>query len=153
MEVIQELLLPCLWGMIACVGFGLVFNIQGGGILICGLGGALGWFVYLIAQRLLGGDILPAFLAAVCIAIYSELMARVRRCPVTGYLQVALLPLVPGAGIYNAMRYCVAGETDQFISTMLHTFGMAASLAVGAMLASTALRTLLPRLSREKKKH
>ena len=123
MEVIQELLLPCLWGMIACVGFGLVFNIQGGGILICGLGGALGWFVYLIAQRLLGGDILPAFLAAVCIAIYSELMAR------------------------------VAGETDQFISTMLHTFGMAASLAVGAMLASTVLRTLLPRLSREKKKH
>ena len=82
-----------------------------------------------------------------------ELMARVRRCPVTGYLQVALLPLVPGAGIYNAMRYCVAGETDQFISTMLHTFGMAASLAVGAMLASTVLRTLLPRLSREKKKH
>ena len=54
MEVIQELLLPCLWGMVACVGFGLVFNIQGGGILICGLGGALGWFVYLIAQRLLG---------------------------------------------------------------------------------------------------
>ena len=98
-------------------------------------------------------NILPAFLAAVCIAIYSELMARVRRCPVTGYLQVALLPLVPGAGIYNAMRYCVAGETDQFISTMLHTFGMAASLAVGAMLASTVLRTLLPRLSREKKKH
>ena len=66
MEVIQELLLPCLWGMVACVGFGLVFNIQGGGILICGLGGALGWFVYLIAQRLLGGDILPAFLVQNC---------------------------------------------------------------------------------------
>ena len=153
MELIQELFLPCLWGMIASIGFGLVFNIHGGGILICGFGGALGWFVYLVAQGMLGGDILPAFLAAVCIAIYSELMARIRRCPVTGYLQVALLPLVPGAGIYNAMRYCVAGETDQFISTMLHTFGMAASLAVGAMLASTVLRTLLPRLSREKKKH
>ncbi len=61
MELIQELFLPCLWGMIACIGFGLVFNIQGVGILICGLGGALGWFIYLVAQRLLGGDILPAF--------------------------------------------------------------------------------------------
>ena len=100
MEVIQELLLPCLWGMIACVGFGLVFNIQGGGILICGLGGALGWFVYLIAQRLLGGDILPAFLAAVCIAIYSELMARVRRCPVTGYLQVERASITPCATVW-----------------------------------------------------
>ena len=72
MELIQELFLPCLWGMIACIGFGLVFNIQGAGILICGLGGALGWFVYLTAQRMLGGDILPAFLAAVCMAVYSE---------------------------------------------------------------------------------
>ena len=52
MELIQELFLPCLWGMIACIGFGLVFNIQGAGILICGLGGALGWFVYLIAHLL-----------------------------------------------------------------------------------------------------
>lgn len=153
MELIQELFLPCLWGMIACIGFGLVFNIQGAGILICGLGGALGWFVYLTAQRMLGGDILPAFLAAVCIAVYSELMARIRHCPVTGYLQVALLPLVPGAGIYNAMRYCVAGETNQFISTLLHTFGMAASLAVGAMLASTVLRTLLPALAERKRKN
>ena len=59
---------------------------------------------------------------------------------------MALLPLVPGAGIYNAMRYCVAGETDRFISTLVHTFGMAASLAVGAMLASTVLRILLPKL-------
>lgn len=146
MELIQELFLPCLWGMIACIGFGLVFNIQGVGILICGLGGALGWFIYLVAQRLLGGDILPAFLAAVGIAIYSELMARIRRCPVTGYLQVALLPLVPGAGIYNAMRYCVASQTDLFISTLLHTFGVAAALAIGAMLSSTVLRIILPRL-------
>ena len=153
MELLKALLLPCLWSFIACVGFGLVFNIHGFGVLICGFGGALGWLAYLLVQRLVGGDVIPAFFAAVIIAIYSEMMARVRRCPVTGYLQVALLPLVPGAGIYNAMRYCVAGETDQFISTMLHTFGMAASLAVGAMLASTVLRTLLPRLSREKKKH
>ena len=60
---------------------------------------------------------------------------------------MALLPLVPGAGIYNAMRYCVASETDLFISTLLHTFGVAAALAIGAMLSSTVLRIILPRLS------
>ena len=146
MELFLEIFPPCLWSFVACVGFGLVFNIQGMGILICGFGGAVGWFAYLLAQHVLGGDIMPAFLAAVVIAICSETMARLRRCPVTGYLQVALLPLVPGAGIYNAMRYCVAGETDRFISTLVHTFGMAASLAVGAMLASTVLRILLPKL-------
>ena len=42
------------------------------------------------------------------------------------------------------MRYCAAGDTQQFLSTLLNTFGMAASLAIGAMLTSTVLRLLLP---------
>ena len=79
------------------------------------------------------------------IGAYSEVMARIRRCPVTGYLQVALLPLVPGAGIYNAMRYCISGDSQMFISTLLHTIGFAAALSVGAMLVTSVLRTWLPR--------
>lgn len=138
-------LLSCLWAFLACVGFGLVFNIQGFGILICGLGGAVGWLVYLLSMASTGSDIFSAFLAAMAIGAYSELMARVRRCPVTGYLQVALLPLVPGAGIYHAMWYCVAGETQLFLSTLLHTMGFAAALSVGAMLISSVLRAWLPR--------
>lgn len=145
MQLFTQFLLPALWAFLACVGFGLVYNIQGLGILICGGGGALGWLVFLATQVWLKGDILPAFLAAVSIALYSELMARIRRCPVTGYLQVALLPLVPGAGIYYSMRYCVEGWTQMFVSTLLHTLGMAASLSVGAMLTSSILRALLPR--------
>ena len=137
--------LPCLWASMACVGFGLVFNIQGVGVLICGLGAGLGWLAYLVCGAWGGGDILSAFLAAVVIGAYSELMARLRRCPVTGYLQVALLPLVPGAGIYHAMQFCVAGQTQAFLSTLLHTFGFAAALSVGAMLTTSVLRALLPR--------
>lgn len=138
-------LLSCLWAFLACVGFGIVFNIQGFGILICGLGGAVGWLVYLLSMASTGSDIFSAFLAAMAIGAYSELMARVRRCPVTGYLQVALLPLVPGAGIYHAMWYCVAGDTQLFLSTLLHTMGFAAALSVGAMLISSILRAWLPR--------
>ena len=108
--MIQEFFFPCLWAFLASVAFGLVYNIHGGGILICGLGGALGWFVYLAVQLFPIGSIPAAFAAAAAIAVFSECMARLRRCPVTGYLQVALLPLVPGSGIYYAMRHCVAGD-------------------------------------------
>ena len=79
------------------------------------------------------------------IAVYAELMARLRRCPVTGYLLVGLLPLVPGGGIYYAMRHCVDGEIDLFLDSLLQTLGMAAALAVGAMVASSLFRALLPR--------
>ena len=97
---------------------------------------------------LCGQSIPAAFLAAVSISLFSEVMARVRRCPVTGYLLVALLPLVPGGGIYYAMRYCVAGETQAFLDMLLHTLGMAAALAAGGILASSAFRGALLHLRR-----
>lgn len=138
--MLREYGLPCLCAFLACVGFSLTFNIRGAGKLIAGVGGALGWLVYLLA----GSGIFAAFLAALAIGFFAEIMSRVRRAPVTGYILVALLPLVPGGGIYYAMRCCVAGETEQFLSTLLRTFGMAAALAVGAMLASSVFRALLP---------
>jgi len=143
-DILTSYILPCVWAFWACVGFGVVFNIHGFGIFICGFGAGLGWLVYLLAMALGSGDILAAFVSAMFIGAYSEIMARIRRCPVTGYLQVALLPLVPGSGIYYAMVHCVAGETQLFLSTLLHTFGVAAALSVGAMLASSILRALLP---------
>ena len=91
-----------------CIAFTLVFNIHGPGKLIAGFGGALGWLVYLLG----GKTILAGFFAAAAISLFSEIMARLRRCPVTGYQLVALLPLVPGGGIYYAMSYCLAGDTE-----------------------------------------
>lgn len=140
-------ILPCLCAFLACLGFTFVFNIHGVGKLICGVGGSLGWLVYLLAGR----SVLAAFLASAAIGLFSEVMARLRRCPVTGYLVVALLPLVPGGGIYYAMSYCVAGNIQQFLSTLLHTFGMAAALAVGAMLTSSLFRAAYPYLHRTRR--
>ncbi len=145
--VFWDYALPCLCAFLACVGFTLMFNIHGCGKLIAGVGGALGWLVYLLGSK----GIFSAFLAAAAIGVFAEVMSRVRRCPVTGYVLVALLPLVPGGGIYYAMRHCVAGETSLFLSTLLHTFGMAAALAVGAMLASSIFRAIFPRLRPPKK--
>ena len=99
MDIWSQYVLPCLCAFAGCIGFTLVFNIHGPGKLIACCGGALGWLVYLLA----GKTILAGFFAAMAISLFSEVMARIRRCPVTGYQLVALLPLVPGGGIYYAM--------------------------------------------------
>ena len=127
---------PCLSAFLACVGFTLVFNIHGVGKLNCGLGGAMGWLVYLLG----GKTILAAFFASAAIGLFSEIMARLRRCPVTGYLLVAIFPLVPGGGIYYTMEYALNGEIDQFLASFLHTLGLAGAIAVGVLLVSSAVR-------------
>ena len=103
------------------------------------LGGAVGWFVYLLAAPF-GNDIFQNFAGTVVLSIYAELMARLRRKPATGYLLVALFPLVPGGGIYYTMEYCIAGNTDLFLETGLHTLGVAGVLALGVLLVSSVVR-------------
>lgn len=133
--------LPCLWAFLACLGFCVIFNIRSG-IVICCCGGALGWLVYLLIMLTGASDLFGYFAAALVISAYAELMARIRKCPVTGYLLVSFLPLVPGAGIYYTMEYALRGDTEQFLSQGMHTLGLAGSLAVGVLVMSSAVRML-----------
>ena len=103
MQQILSFLPACLWGFFACLAFGLVFNIHGWGILICGLGGALGWFVYQVVEHMANNDIMAAFLSAVVIAVYSELMARIRQ---------AL-----DEGTFEAFRAQYSGRLDRPVPT------------------------------------
>lgn len=133
--------LPCIYAFLACIGFSLLFNIHGAaGMLICAGGGALGWLVYLLAAPLVHSDITQSFLAALAISAWSEIMARLRRCPVTSYLLVALFPLVPGGGIYYTMEHAMSGETALFLESLLHTLGLAGALAVGVLLVASLAR-------------
>lgn len=134
--------LPCLWAFLACAGFCVIFNVRAGGVICC-LGGALGWLVYLLAGLAGAADLLCYFLAAMVISAYSEIMARVRKCPVTGYLLLSFFPLVPGAGIYYTMEYALQGDTGRFLEQGLHTLGIACCLAVGVLVVSSAVRMVL----------
>ena len=140
-EVLESYALPCLWAFGACLAFSVLFNIRGLGMLICGAGGALGQLVYLLCGGPLGlGDMMAAVLAGVAISAWSEIMARLRKCPVTGYLLVAFFPLVPGGGIYYAMEFAIAGQTQEFGNKLMDTMGFAGALALGVLLVSSAVR-------------
>lgn len=131
--------LPVLYAFVSCAAFSIAFNMRGKNLLLASLGGALGWLVYLLCNPL-QNDILQFFLATIAISVYSEIMARVEKTPVTGYLLVALLPMVPGGGIYYSMEYCIIGNTDMFLETGLHTLGIAGALAMGILLVSSFVR-------------
>ena len=139
METLRYLA-PVLYAFVACGGFAVIYNIHGPGILICAFGGALGWLSYLLSAPILQSDISQTLVAAIVISIYAECMARIRKCPVTGYLLVAIFPLVPGGGIYYTMEHAINGENALFLSSFLHTMGVAGALAVGVLLVSSAVR-------------
>ena len=55
-------LIQCLFAMMACLGFVIVFNIHGYGNLLCVLGGGLTWAVYCLVQWLGGAELLCYFI-------------------------------------------------------------------------------------------
>lgn len=130
----------CVFAMVGCVGFSILFNIHGPGGLLCALGGGLAWLVYRISMELGSGEILAYFWASFFASLYSEIMARIRKYPAISYLVVSVFPLIPGAGVYYTMNYAVRGEMELFASQGMHTAAIAGIMAVGILLVSTSFR-------------
>ncbi len=129
-----------LFSLVSCYGFSLIFNIHGPGGILCALGGALSWSVYLIALELGCGDILAYFWSGLFSSIYSETMARIRKYPAISYLVVSIFPMIPGAGVYYTMNLAMQGDMEGFAAKGMHTAAIAGILAVGILLGSTVFR-------------
>lgn len=140
LSVSYNLLELCLPTFLACLGFGILFNIHGFGMILCSLGGVLSWAVYLLVLQYSGNDLTGYFWAALAAAAYSEIMARVRKYPAISYLVVSIFPLIPGAGVYYSMNHAIQGQMDAFASRGMHTIAIAGVIAVGILLVSTAFR-------------
>lgn len=137
--------LACLLAFLACLGFCFTFNIHSVGMLLCCLGGMIGWASYLLVEHWGASCYICSLVASVVVAIYSNAMSRIRKCPVTPYLVVSYFPLVPGFTVYQAMVYGIRGDIQLFLETFIRTFGIAGCIALGTLMVSTAMRIFLNR--------
>lgn len=128
--------------IIASLGFGIIFNIKGRNLIFASLGGGLSWLCYLIFLDLGTSEVISMFFSSIIFSIYSESFARVLKTPVTTIIVCCLIPLVPGAGMYNTMYNIVTGNTHDAINLALHTLACAGSLALGIILVSTITRLI-----------
>ncbi len=137
----HHFLIECLAGcIVGTVGFSFLFNIHRLGILFGCIGGFIGWSAYCLAEHL-GGDAGTAMLVSSAVAaIYSEIMARIRKCPAIGYLVLSLIPLIPGSSLYYTMTYMVRGDMEDFGSKGIDTIILTGMMAVGILLVSTTMR-------------
>ncbi len=67
-------------------------------------------------------------------------MARIRKQPATSYLMCALVPMIPGSGIYYTMDSIRRGMLADAYDKGMMTAAIAGSMAVGVLLVSTGFR-------------
>lgn len=152
----MNLIINSIYAFFSSLGFGLIFNIKGRNLFFASLCGALGWFVYLFsAEFIVSSEDFNYFLAALCIALFSEISARKLKTPVLVFLVCGIIPLVPGGGMFYTMLETLKGNTSEALSLGCNTLMIAGSIATGLVLVSsfTKLYFSMKKLIQEKNKN
>lgn len=139
----MDFFIPSLYAFIATLAFSVIFNIQGKNVWLAAVGGGLSWFIYLISLKFNIAQPVAFFYGSVAVAIYSEIMARIRKCPVTIFIICGILPLVPGGGMYYTMLASVEGDINKSLTTGLSTLTIAGAIAVGIVLVSSLTKLII----------
>lgn len=125
---------------LASLGFAIIFNVRGYKLISAVIIGGLGGFSYQLTINMGYGVVIALLIASMLISIFSEVFARIHKCPVTTFLLCALIPLVPGGGMYNTMLEIVRNNIDGAILAGVDTIIQACSIVIGCMLVSSCLR-------------
>lgn len=127
---------------LASLGFGILFNIKGKKLALAGIGGMVGGGIYHLGLQLQFTEMMAMFWAAIALSLYAEILARICRTPVTTFLICALIPLVPGGGMYRTMLHAIQGDAIQALTTGLDTIAIAGILVLGILMVSTLMKTI-----------
>lgn len=131
-----------IYSFLASLGFAIIFNIRGKNIVVASLGGSVAWFLYLLMETLHNSNTVSLFIATFVVSIYSEVMARVFKSPVTTYTVCGIIPLVPGYGMYYTMYYTISGNLSKATSMGIQTLTGAGAIAVAIVMVSSLSRLL-----------
>ncbi len=140
MDILNDIVIPCIIIFIACIAFGMQFNIVRRHLVAAAIGAVLSELVFSVMTGLEVSTVKSIFFAAAAVALYSEILARAFRSPVNMYLVVGIIPLVPGSTIYHTMLALVLGDSESFMSLLLDTFESAGAIAMGIFMISSAVR-------------
>lgn len=86
-----------------------------------------------------------AFFAALAVAAYSHVRAKICRCPVTVFLICGIIPLVPGGGIFWTAYYIVTEQLRMAAATGFVALKVTIAIAGGIILASGIINKLFIR--------
>lgn len=136
-----------LLGTLSIIGFCLVINIPRRSILAASVIAGAGWATYIYLVSTGSDKATAAFAGAALIGLVSELASRYYREAATVFIIPAILPLVPGAGMYYAMLALVGGDYITAGEEAAETLLMAGSIAL-ALLAMSSVTRLAINLKR-----
>ncbi|GIN86589.1 membrane protein [Heyndrickxia sporothermodurans] len=136
---------------IATGAFGIIFNIPRKKLLLCGLVGMIGWFIYVLLINSNANAAVASLVAAFVIAVISQIFAKIYKAPIIIFSVSGIIPLVPGGLSYDAMRHFVANDYNTAIQLAARAFMISGAIAIGIVFAEV-INQMIKKISPKSKK-
>lgn len=129
--------------LVAGIAFSIIFQLRYRDAIIAGIGGMLGYLIYVFVLAFDGSNNSAFFIASMGFSLYAEVCARKFKVPVLTYLVIGLLILVPGKGMYMTMFEIVQHHNEAAINVGIETLANAGSLALGTIIMQSFVKIAL----------
>lgn len=126
---------------IIAAGFGafaysILFNIRRDKLIFAAFGGSLAWLIYTLIFQVTDNLFICNMLTAASATLYGEVLARIKKAPTTCFLIPAVMPLIPGGGLYYTMTAVINGNQEMFEHYFVSTVETAFGISIGIMFMS-----------------
>lgn len=136
---------------VGAMGFGALYNIKSKKLYLIGVGGMLSWCVYLGVYAFDQDKILSLFIATIAVVLFSEILARIIKTPVTILMVPMLIPLIPGSDLFYATSNLMLNEMEAFSFYFNLVLKEAGAIAFGILLVTSFVQVFLKIMSKLKR--
>ena len=141
--------------IVACFGatifYCIIMSLPKKALWMSSLSSALTYIIYRVVFLSIDSEYM-GYLAASCFAALSaEVLARACKMPATIFIFPAVIPLVPGLGLYRTMLCLVQSDMNGFASEGTKTLIISGIIAVTVAVVNAFFRNILKRKQLPKK--
>ncbi len=128
---------------IASLGFAMMFRIDRRHLAYGVFSAAVTFIIYYTLEFFGAPLFASAFVSTAFAAVFSEIMARVKRAPAIIFLLPGVIPTVPGGNLYYAMRYLLLNDFGLASRNFLAALEVGLGIAGGTVATSILVGMLL----------
>lgn len=100
-----------IYATLGTIGFGLLFNANKNKYIFIAIGGFLNYFGYLLTYEYTSNIFISSIISAMITFLYSNLLAKILKCPSTIFILTGLISIVPGSSLFYMMQNFVLGNS------------------------------------------
>ena len=101
------------------------------------------YIIYLLMLRAYPSEFLAAFVSTAFVVLMAEILARTLKAPAMIFITTAIVPIVPGSGLYYSMKHLLWRDWTNFIDRFKSMLSVAFGIVCGIIFVAAAFKLVM----------